>query len=122
MELKAKDLKPGNYLLDSKDRLCRVETVSTNLVTHPHKIEAPAIKGAITNYPNKPIPLTEECPPIKFGFTEYNGFYIHWDSENKQWFCFVGGKASILSYWHQLQNAYALTGNELEIKKDENTL
>jgi hypothetical protein len=73
-----------------------------------------------------PIPLTEELL-IEFGFVkvqdsgfehwELNGFCVDCLSLGRL-FIKVGGKPRQLQYVHTLQNAFALTGEELTIRNN----
>lgn len=112
--LQVHELRIGNLLHDNKDRLCQVEEI------FKHKFKAPAIFGAITSLPNKPIPLTEEWL-VSFGLIKDNGypykflsgfikirngihFYKYYDLDIE------------LKHVHTLQNLYfALTNQELKI-------
>jgi hypothetical protein len=84
---------------------------------------------SVNNY-YKPIPLTEEWL-VKFGFMKFKRGY---KLKNFGQFIIMGDKLAfypagildamfrwdLLQYVHQLQNLYfALTGNELEITKNE---
>ena len=128
--MNARELRIGNYLEDSKGRICRVSELNET------KITAPAMSGSTTSIPNKPIPLTEEWL-LRFGFkknendepqidtnegsalsismrhTPYK--YTAWHvvkQEFKYWII------SECKFVHQLQNLYfALTGEELKLKQ-----
>jgi hypothetical protein len=137
--MKANELRIGNYIHDRSDRLCKVETISTNLINSVfgEEFKAPAIVGGLTSLPHKPIQLTEEWL-IRFGFipTESNFFgkINYWNKEKDcsidvETVC-VGTKVEkifryricsdartkCIIYVHSLQNLYfALTGEELTL-------
>lgn len=123
-QLKA-ELRIGNYLFDRNNRLCQVKELSES-------ITAPAIKGARTSLPNKPIPLSEDVL-LRLGFeidsvdrpilyADYkvmnpitHDYMIELKNVDTGWF-YRNGYFKI-DYVHQLQNLYfALCGEELTFK------
>jgi len=119
--MKANELRLGNYFVDSKGRLCEVEEISKHFID----CNITAIDSAITSFPIRPIPLTEEWL-LKFGFTKiYNGHlnyvkefgglnaYGEWE-DGKLIGVSVECIHLLIKYVHQLQNLYfSLTGEEL---------
>lgn len=120
--MEANELRIGNYVLDSENKIC---TIGNGMAFfNIEKIN--------------PIPITEELLK-KFGFKWYNpGYYAIKTLDCKrispqqlyrdEWHCQLflkydngyhnKGTISIIKYIHQLQNLYfALTGKEL-IKKE----
>lgn len=138
----ARELRIGNLLGDGSGRLCRVEEISR------YEFKAPAIVGALTTLPNKPMPLTEEWL-IKLGFERgIGGIFPNMTSDGEPYYsiplvkekpnesrlCVApNGGAFIyngdpgygadlcydLSGVHQLQNLYfALTEEELTLQPE----
>ncbi len=138
--MKASELRIGNYLYDNQERVCIVNAIGYDFCEH--EISAPAIIGAITSYPNKPILLTEEWL-LKFGFEhnigdEKNTWYIPgfgYDISNGYFWKYedlynadceeyvqikdvqiITVLSKNIKYVHQLQNLYfVLTGEEIEL-------
>lgn len=122
--MEANELRIGNYLHDREDNLCSV--IEFNLY-------APAISGAVTKLPNKPIDLNEDWL-LKLGF-EWDiptGKYCNGNwcirlkhdgtidiSHIKSHSNFLPlGVGFSIRYVHQLQNIYySLNGEELRITK-----
>ena len=129
-EIKANELRIGNYLIDSNSRLCVVDTLSKDIID----CGIFAVHDCITTFPIQPIPLTEEWL-LKFGFEkakqDNENFlqlklkarifirFIDYDCNNLD--IFQDGKilsfqSGIIKHVHQLQNLYfALTGEELNL-------
>ena len=117
--MKANELRIGNYFEDGEGRLCSVDVISRD----SEDTRITAIHGALTTFPIKPIPLTEEWL-LKFGFETKDK--VFWDAGNfrvgqDRWggYDYVNRRVDIdLKYVHQLQNLYfCLTGIELTIKE-----
>ena len=117
-QLKA-ELRIGNYLFDRNNRLCQVKELGES-------ITAPAIKGARTSLPNKPIPLSEDIL-VKLGFEKtanprelkYGGYSILLLNEIRFVICnYMENPPSVkVSTVHQLQNLFfILSGEELIFK------
>jgi len=123
--MKASELRIGNYLFDQKNRLCKVDKLSSD------NYRALSINGWITTLPNKPIELTEEIL-LKCGFEKKI-----WKAKNSVYYelnkleilledsYYINGvtyyKSGLLfeyhpKHLHQLQNLYfCLYGEELTI-------
>lgn len=128
--MKNTDFRIGNLLIDSKGRLCKVESLDVKQERYGGDIHAPAIRGGITSLPVKPIELTPEIMK-RLGFKhegkdyriEFKGcIYIAFWSRIKSEIHALGIKFDNetnnftwhIKYVHQLQNLYfALTGEEL---------
>ena len=91
----------------------------------PGKLFGGTIHSGCRDLDIEPIPLTEEWL-LKFGFEKTSLHYLKKDgiiiqSEDNYFECFLGSIVVKLQWLHQLQNLYfALTGEELKIKEDEN--
>lgn len=122
-------LRIGNYLEDREGNLCKVTHLGLGT------IYAPALKGAVTKLPNKPIPLSEEWL-LKLGFEEiYNSEYTHKfeltqdvsfeyrfekfnNASGMTGLTYYGRLLGKIKHVHQLQNLfYSITGEELTIKE-----
>lgn len=115
-----KQLMIGNYLQDQKQRLCKVEELTTT------DFKAPAINSPLTTLPNVEILLTEHWAE-RLGLKRSNTqdkFY----SDNKGFIIeFINGqfeyvttqrKTIIIKTVHKLQNLYfALNEKKLTLKK-----
>ena len=116
--MKATELRIGNYLLDDKGRLCKVESIQVRDPDEP-AFSAPGLIGSITYLPHRGLPLCEQVF-LRMDFVRkercwWNGsivinvmpdqaFREHWSSRK-------------LEFAHELQNLnYALTGKELTLK------
>ena len=114
MELKAKELRIGNYL-NYQGKIIKVEGIHNRTIYHSDRqFDQVGVEKYITF---EPIPLTEEWL-LRFGYTEKdlsqgkiikgrNGGYIITTLSNKEIF-----------YVHKLQNLYyELKDNELKLIK-----
>lgn len=121
-QLKATELRIGNYLFDRNNRLCQVKELGES-------ITAPAIKGARTSLPNKPIQLTEDILlrlGFEKGFHRYGlencGLKCHKSLKENYWIVSQGfgmqfTELTEIQYIHQLQNLFfSLCGEELTFK------
>lgn len=139
-ELKASDLRIGNYLQDREGRLCIVTAVTKE--TDPlsnEDFKAPTLKGPVTSLPHSPIPLTEEIL-VRLGFTVKENlwfecaYFSEQDADDTNIICInlSSGRCCLTTEYrehyvyaakeirclHQLQNLYfALTGEELTLKE-----
>ena len=128
--MEAKELRIGNYLYFSEDKILKVSEIQENCF-YAKSENNDEFKD--TCYEIKPIPLTEEWL-LKFGFTRHhtdysNGVLYILDVPNNNEFNwgvypfelgsgFIINKSKYLKYVHQLQNLYfALTNEELTIKE-----
>ena len=116
-QLKVTELRLGNYLFDRNNRLCQVKELGES-------IKAPAIKGARTSLPNKPIPLTEDIL-LRLGFVKKEIGYSKFTEMDQCFLISFGKHTSVngikfnneIKTVHQLQNLFfALTGEELTFK------
>lgn len=116
-----KSLRLGNYCQDREGRLCMVERLSVD----PEDCRISAVHSALTSLPISPIPLNEEWL-LNFGLKHVNTLHDGTKSfEGKPYCYFKDGELTIstatyhkIKYVHQFQNLiYALTGEELTIKK-----
>lgn len=137
-EIKATELRVGNYVHDEDERLCVVRKISTN------SFQALLINGYNTTLSFKPIPITEqrllefgfekvekyknildEIEFVKYSERPFHHIYIRYFGRDITVFNHSECNANeiqFISYCesiHQLQNLYhALTGQELT-KKDK---
>lgn len=131
MELKASDLRVGNYVQSKPLSIPRLN-ISSDGVTEVSGYGISVMESDVENKLGfKPIPLTEEWL-LKFGFSNGNKELSNCDLWDKHW---IGefeiqktgtgwsfdpyrfDKVVWFQYVHQLQNLYfALTGEELKIK------
>ena len=120
-EIKASELRIGNYLIDSNSRLCVVDTLSKDIID----CGIFAVHDCITTFPIQPIPLTERWL-LKFGFEELDhrryekkyrkSYYIGGFLVNDCFMISLGSALAKPQHVHQLQNLYfALTGEELNL-------
>ncbi len=114
--MKSSKLRIGNLLQDRDGKTATVSEITEN--------EFKAYSGMLTKLPLNPIPLTPEWL-VKFGFglsnihkgwhRITNGVEILFDIDMG---CFIEMVGIEINYVHELQNLFfALTGEELEIKK-----
>jgi hypothetical protein len=124
--MKANELRIGNYLQDNvtKTTVKVVELSKDCISTYVIDRSKYPLKDG---WKLEPIPLTEEWL-LRFGFEkrsiikQNDSYYLNgkvvWATENG--FRYFQNR-DIIKYVHQLQNIYfALTGEELKLKDDEN--
>lgn len=129
-EIKATELRVGNYVHDAKERLCIVDEINLYKENgNGHYFLATAINEIHTELPFKPIPITEQRL-LELGFVKNNNQYSHpncfitlsYDDEFQDWHVYETRDyfhLRTIQNIHQLQNLYhALTGQELT-KKDK---
>ena len=129
MNIKANELRIGNYLQDRENRLCKVESIDIAFIYSivGEAFKAPAIYGGLTSLPHKPIPLTEDillkCGAWTSDWDNNSSYRIGISLDyilaiNLELNTFQLGDLDLtqIKYLHQLQNLYfALTGEELNI-------
>jgi len=127
--MEATYLRIGNYLIDRDNRLCRVEAIKPDDYKEcEYEFEAPAISGAITGLPHKPIQLTEEwlvksnAKIINANFQSYilERFILTWKSAYKYWYVMDSESLTYLTkieFVHEWQNFYfVMQGVELRFE------
>lgn len=125
-KVKATELRIGNYLVDREDRLCKVEAVKPDEYNDwDYSFEAPAISGAITGLPHKPIEFNKDWQKrcllhdgIGVHNSSFSGFItVKEDAISDSWiFCVGEIELRIFRYLHQLQNLFSsLTDEDLMI-------
>jgi len=122
MEIQAKELRLGN-LITYKSEVIKVTGVGEYGIQSKEGNRILDAKFRTSDLES--IPLTEEWL-VKFGFVEYykdgryaiNGFIIYSDGKGGNFhISLADNKVVRLPYVHILQNAFALTGEELTMKE-----
>jgi len=122
MEISAKDLRIGNYVIINygTDLVGYVNSISKDICSV--KVDSAKLEATNPYEYIQPIPLTEEWL-VKFGFkidTDLKNCLVKsglWFNKTNMECTYCGAKLKKIKYVNQLQNLYfALTGTELTIK------
>lgn len=131
MDLKAKELRIGNYL-NYQGKIIKVEGIHNRTIYHSDRqFDQVGVEKYITF---EPIPLTEEWL-LKFGFgksdeheygsNEHDLFGFYYDYHFNKFYLDTPEDniyIPFIKYVHQLQNLYhCLCGNELQINSTKTT-